>query len=159
MISRHSQVRGLGEIHFFDQFQAVSTEQSPLTRAEAERIADRLLHHALDGFYRPHGAGEHARAASEIVATLSGSIDSTDVYRRVLRHCAGDRRWVIDKTPRYVTLIPEILATLPDALMVVITRDPRDVLLSQKHWYRALWEAREEVTRGIAVRHFLSITH
>lgn len=155
MISLHSQVRGLGEVHFFDQFRAVRNRDDVLTPAGAQRIAARLLHHALDEFYRPYSQEDHAETAGRLASSLSEPADADAVYRALLRHCGGSCRWVIDKTPRYVVWIPEILSTLPEALVVVITRDPRDVLLSQKRWYRTLWESRREVTRRIAMRHFL----
>ncbi len=155
MLSRHPRVRQLKEIHFFEQFWTPSGQDDALTPAEAEELASRLLHHALDGFHRPYHPREHERTAAQLVETLPQPVVASDVYRRVLIDCAGDCAWVIDKTPRYVVWIPEILMVLPDAVVAVITRDPRDVLLSQKRWYRTLWEARGEVTRRIALRHFL----
>lgn len=155
LMGLHPRVREIGEMHFFEQFWAPSRQHETLTRAEAENIASRLLHHAVNGFYRPYRPRDHARKTAQLVDALAQPAGAADVYRSVLADCGGDCAWVIDKTPRYVTWIPEILLVLPDAIVAVITRDPRDVLLSQKRWYRALWKARKEVTRRIVLRHFL----
>jgi hypothetical protein len=54
-----------------------------------------------------------------------------------LRHASplvhkGERlpRWVIDKTPRYMPLLPEIMDKTPGVPVLVIVRDPRAVLWS-----------------------------
>ncbi len=43
---------------------------------------------------------------------------------------ASGRRHLVEKTPRHVRKIPEIVATLPEARFIAIVRDPRDVAIS-----------------------------
>jgi hypothetical protein len=77
--------------------------------------------------------------------TLSG-LDAQDITQKVLEQCTnggnflrilmeaiarkqGVRRWA-DCTPEHLLHLPRIKETIPDALIVHIIRDPRDVALS-----------------------------
>lgn len=60
---------------------------------------------------------------------------------RAIATAAGATHW-IEKTPSHIFFIDEIVAGLPDARIIELVRDPRDVLASKKVRKHSDWSAR-----------------
>lgn len=78
---------------------------------------------------------------NNLLSRTSAVRDHTLCYRIVLDIMAETRqksRW-LEKTPNHVYYIDDILKVIPDALIVNLIRDPRDVLASKKLRCSASW--------------------
>ncbi|RJK97880.1 sulfotransferase family protein [Vallicoccus soli] len=141
MLGRHPRVVDLGELHFAEEMWLPADRDRALGGDEALALADRLLHNRREWYHRPHVPGAFAEVAREALAPLAerpGPVRGHDVLAAVLAHEAaaegGDV--ALEQTPRNVFYLTELLDLLPRARAVVLVRDPRDVLLSQKNWWR-----------------------
>lgn len=137
MLGRHSQVHALQELHFVEELW-MPADDGPLTPHAATALADRLLHNQREWYHTEYRAGSHRDVAAEIVEPLPAPVRPTDVFAAVLEHEArrAGKRLPVEQTPRNVFYLGQLLDSLPDSRAVVLTRDPRDVLLSQKNWWR-----------------------
>jgi hypothetical protein len=119
--------------------------------------------HFIPAFYRRYGDPSDARAASRLgqrilalewirwwnLPLLATDFAPDRTFRAVIERLHGawaakeqKPRWG-DKTPHYVAFIPELLAIFPEARIIHIIRDGRDVALS---WLRTGFEPRNLYT-------------
>ncbi|GBF80328.1 sulfotransferase family protein [Aphanothece sacrum] len=88
---------------------------------------------ALDSFLELHPEGEDAyfQAVRQM---------SLNLYEGLLRQ--SDKKFFLDKTPRYYYILPELYRTFPDAKYIFLIRNPLAILVSifntfvQEHWWK-----------------------
>ncbi len=88
---------------------------------------------ALDNFLNLHPEGEEAyfQAVRQM---------SLNLYEGLLQ--VSDKKFFLDKTPRYYYILPELYRTFPDAKYIFLIRNPLAVLCSifntfvQEHWWK-----------------------
>lgn len=143
MLSRifgnHSKVYTFGELHFFEnQVEAKDIYTSPIwEEKKCISLLNRLITTARDGFFQSPIPGHYSSDITEILST-SNFRDPISVYSAFLQYETKLNKKSIpcEQTPRYLFFSSEILNKFPKAKVINIVRDPRDVLLSQKHKWR-----------------------
>ena len=88
--------------------------------------------------------------AARIVAETRGNRDYTAIFAHVfsaIAAAAGKTRW-LEKTPSHIFHVDAILAALPQARIIEMVRDPRDVLASKKVRKQSDWAGRYGETVG-----------
>ncbi|MCQ8279485.1 sulfotransferase [Acetobacteraceae bacterium KSS8] len=123
------------------------TDQTPVFIVGLPRTGTTLLEHILAAHRDVHGAGERL-AVRETLLALTGenAIDTAlqkaaaldrdtlgaaaERYLAELKTLAPDRRYVLDKMPDNLLLLPFIAQLLPGARVIFCERDARDVGLS-----------------------------
>ena len=139
ILGKHPSVYTFGELHFFGQLCAPPFS-SELSQKMAVELASELHCIQREG-YRTHGNSR--RFVGEAQAFLEGLSTypetSASLFEAFLYHEAAENDKTIpcDQTPRNVFYIADILELYPNARIINMIRDPRDVLLSQKRkWKR-----------------------
>jgi len=146
VFGNHSQVYTFGELHFFEHQVDAATVALRGEWAEERCLVllERLLTTARDGFFARVEPGRYREDARHILSSVERR-DPVSVYHSFLLSEAGSRGKKIpcEQTPRYLFFAQEILDAFPDAVVINMVRDPRDVLLSQKNkWRRRFLGAR-----------------
>ena len=139
VIGRHRQVHCFHELHFFDQLYVPAQLDKPLDSDAAIALAGRLLAAHRQGYFkRDQWAAERETAEQIVSGQTATGLTPKGIYRAVLSFEAARLGKVIvcDETPQNVLYLDEILGLFPEARAVHIVRDPRSVLLSQKHKWR-----------------------
>ncbi|MAT71684.1 MAG: hypothetical protein CMJ58_19430 [Planctomycetaceae bacterium] len=123
MLHAHPQIRFLPETGFFRRYVA---DRRP-RRWSPERLQETL---ATDQQFQRAGI-EPQDAARE---------GAWGLYLQMRKSAAGASppRYVGDKDPRSIECLPEVKRRFPDAIVIHVMRDPRDVLLSRM---KAKWSA------------------
>ena len=139
ILGNHPDVFTFGELHFFGQLWSPSFS-SELNMSEAEELVSKLFSVQREG-YRKHGNSKSfLEDARKFCETLSNfPLAPTELFSAFLCYEASlkDKTIPCDQTPRNVFYIDEILKFYPQAKIINMIRDPRDVLLSQKRkWKR-----------------------
>ena len=139
ILGKHRSVYTFGELHFFGQLCAPPFS-SKVGEREIETLASQLFCIQREG-YRTHGNPRRfLREAQTFLEGLTPSPETRGgLFEAFLRHeaAANDRTLPCDQTPRNVFYIADILQLYPNARIINMIRDPRDVLLSQKRkWKR-----------------------
>ena len=139
ILGKHPEVYTFGELHFFGQLCAPPFS-SELRPADAAKLAAELCCVQQEG-YRTHGNSR--RFLKEAAVFLNGltshpetpaQLFSAFLYHETTKH---GKTTPCDQTPRNVFYIKDILELYPEARIINMIRDPRDVLLSQKRkWKR-----------------------
>lgn len=156
MLGRHSAVHDFQELHFVEELWLPDAEE-PLAEDEACALAERLLHNQRSWYHTPFEPGRYAEAATRIVRPLGSGVMPTAVLAAVLRdetEGAG-KQIAVEQTPRNVFYLDELLDRMPGSRAVVLVRDPRDVLLSQKNWWRRRFRGTSGVPLKTTVRQWV----
>jgi len=137
IIGKHSSVFTFKELHFFGQLWSSKDENKLLSKKESIKLFSKLLSIQEFGIFNQRNH-EQFDNISEIQLSQKEH-SGIDIFNLFLNYSAEQKNSVIpcDQTPRNVFYIQEILDNFPNAKVVNIVRDPRDVLLSQKNkWKR-----------------------
>ena len=139
ILGKHPDVYTFGELHFFGQLCAPPFS-SELRSADAAKLASELYCVQREG-YRTHGNSRRfLKDASVFLKGLPSHPETpAQLLSAFLHHEATKHGKTIpcDQTPRNVFYIKDILELYPEARIINMIRDPRDVLLSQKRkWKR-----------------------
>lgn len=92
---------------------------------------------------RTDADGELEQVVDEVMAIMDNPTH-VGAFQLTLAHLcqqAGKNRW-LEKTPTHIFAISQILAAIPDAQFVWISRDPRDVVASKKTRQQTVWTDR-----------------
>jgi len=139
VLGNHPDVCTFGELHFFENMVDAETVRLRPAWPESRRIAlvERLISSSRDGFFARAMPGKYRDDAQKICAAAT-SDDPISAYESFIHYETTRRGKSIpcEQTPRYLFFAEEILEAFPDARIINIVRDPRDVLLSQKYRWR-----------------------
>ena len=139
VLGGHRDVFTFNELHFFEQLWAPTTEPAVLDTREARDMLSRLIAYQRDGYYAKHKPWQYLDESERILRKIEGPVTGPAVFQAYIHHeCAAhDKTIGCDQTPRNLYYLKELMALYPEARFVVMVRDPRDVLLSQKNrWKR-----------------------
>ena len=139
VLGKQSDVYTFGELHFFGQLWSPSSS-SKLHKQKAEKLASQLFCVQREG-YRTHGKSSRFLEESQSFLSELDEYPATPdrLFSEFLQYETGRNSKTIpcDQTPRNVFYINDILRFYPQAKIINMIRDPRDVLLSQKQkWKR-----------------------
>lgn len=135
LLGRHPDVLTLPELHFLEELWTPGQDAA----VDPQALADRLLHHARNSYHQPWTAGGFGDEPTRIVAAAGPDPEPWAVFRAVLDHeaAAAGASAIIEQTPRNAFYVSALLADDPDTVLVLnMVRDPRDVALSKRNWWR-----------------------
>lgn len=139
ILGNHTDVFTFGELHFFGQLWSPA-QASELNAAEAIELATKLFCIQRNGYRKQGDPQQFQKDANEFCKEIDGhTISPVDLFYEYLRYETNlnGKSIPCDQTPRNVFYIDEILKVYPQARIINMIRDPRDVLLSQKRkWKR-----------------------
>lgn len=140
-LSRHAAIRALHETHFFEQHW---DPIDPSRMGDPLDLCARLVAVARDGYLDAQGPGAYMSEAEALLEAMPPELWNDPakcgpwIFQRVLHHDAAESDAAIpcEHTPRNVFFLSEILSLFPEAMVIRMVRDPRDVVLSQRSKWR-----------------------
>lgn len=139
IMNNHSMVHAINEPHFYGTYWAPADDGRPVDAQAAKELLLKLLTRQRDGFFAEMVPGKFDAEAEHVLGLLPPRADRKDVYAAFMAYEAQrhGKTVVCEKTPQNIFYISEIQRHFPDAKVIVMHRDPRAVLLSQKRkWMR-----------------------
>ncbi|NJN27498.1 MAG: sulfotransferase [Cyclobacteriaceae bacterium] len=128
------------ELHFFEQLWSIKDKNKTINASEAEMLYAQLLKNQSTGYLSKY---DFKKFRDEAKATLQDNVRETvsriDVFKTFLINEVEKhgKRIPCEQTPRNILYIDDILQLIPNAKILAMVRDPRDVVLSQKYkWKR-----------------------
>ena len=155
ILGLHSHIYCTPEQHFFEHHTTQDDRSGPLPVARLRELALDML---FWNRYGPAGGGtreEFSREADVLVARLGNApATATAFFAEWLAYRAEQegKQIACEQTPRNVFYLDEILASYPEARVVVMVRDPRDVLASQKHKWKLRFKGMNKMPLKEALR-------
>lgn len=141
-LGQHSKVFCLPELHVFEQFISTNQISAGMSVVEARKMISWTLSVCENGFYHNHDLARYRLESKNILDSFStkqnGLFDAIQLFQETVTVEANKHGKEIpcEQTPRNCYYVAEILASIPDARIVYMVRDPRDIMLSQKNKWR-----------------------
>lgn len=137
MLGLHSQVFTFEELPFFEQMWTPSARDRLMSREDAATLAAKLFSAQREGALKANRPESFLVEARDLVAGRERWVGS-DVFAAFIgtETIAHGKEVSCDHTPRNVYYLREILDLYPNAKVIVMVRDSRDVLASQKKKWR-----------------------
>jgi hypothetical protein len=156
MLGLHSAIHTVREVHFFEELWVPEDRGRVLDRGAALKLAVTLVQRAREYYQYPSEAGRYDADAAAVVDAMVEPLTAENVFAATLGSLAraAGKTTACEQTPRNVYFIDEILGLYPDAAIVAVIRDPRDVLASQKNWWRMEEQGGKPIPRLIRMRHW-----
>ena len=142
IIGKNSSVFTFKELHFFGQLWSSKYKNKLLSKKESIKLFSKLLSIQKFGIFNQKNSSQFDELSESVLDQKTYS--RIEVFNLFLNYSVEQHNSVIscDQTPRNVFYIQEILDNFPNAKVVNMVRDPRDVLLSQKNkWKRRYFGA------------------
>jgi hypothetical protein len=158
ILGRSSEVLTFNELHFFEQMWTPSIPAGKIGLEKAIQFTARLLGIQREGYYAQSDLSQYGDEAERLVAALPGELNAPQVFAAFLGYEANlhGKTIACDQTPRNIYYIHELLTYYPNAYIVHIIRDPRDVLLSQKNRWRRRGFAKKRIPLRESVRYWVN---
>lgn len=138
ILGRASDVHALHELHFVERLWSPTTTPQAVERTHAIEIVESLLERSRNLWLKPGDPKDYTAEATAIVDGAPDLEPPTLLAATIASESAAEgKRIACLQTPRNVFYLEELLAALPSAHAIVMVRDPRAVLLSQKHKLKA----------------------
>jgi omega-hydroxy-beta-dihydromenaquinone-9 sulfotransferase len=155
ILGRHPSVFAFNELHFFEELYVPSAAEIAISRDEALRLVTNLMARQRLEYARYSDIYDHQSFLQEatcIIESLITPIYPTDVFKSFLcyetvRH---GKALAVEQTPRNVFYIKELLSQYPNAYVINMVRDARDIMLSQKYKWRRFW-SRKDTPRKLSL--------
>ena len=139
VMNNHSQVHGINEPHFYGTYWAPADDGKPLDETECKELLVKLITRQRDGFFAEVTPGKFDGEVRLMYGQLPPGADRKDVYAGFMAYETrlNGKRIACEKTPQNVFYIDELQRHFPGSKTIVMYRDPRAVMLSQKRkWMR-----------------------
>lgn len=150
ILGNHSSVFAFQELHFFDELASAESASEPVSKEKSIELLSLLKSVQREGYFGPRNWKQFAE---ESYNELKGTEPSTmDLLKGFLaRETKRNGKSIpCEQTPQTVFALDALLQHVPTTRVVLMVRDPREVLLSQKgKWKRRrlsgghipLWES------------------
>lgn len=140
ILGRHSCIFSFQELHFFEQLWSPESPQE-LMLGQACQLLVQLISIQRNGYLTHKKNRYYHDEALNILSPNYIPLSPPEVYRIFLGYETNREGGTIpcEQTPRNIYYLQEILNLFPNAHIINMIRDPRDVMLSQKNkWRRRL---------------------
>jgi hypothetical protein len=139
IMGNHPLVHPINEPHFFGTLWSPTDNGKVPSREEAAALLSRMITRQREGFFAKVAPGRYDDEVARMLDGLRTDLDRVGLFKAFMAHeCALHGKTIAcEKTPQDIFYIREILDHFPGAKVVVMQRDPRAVMLSQKRkWMR-----------------------
>lgn len=151
-LGSHPDVFTFKELHFFEELWDPADGLTQLTQAEAILLASKLLAIQRHNYYEPGDPAAYQLEAHAILTYLKSPTPPA-LFRAFLKYEAARHGKTVAcvQTPRNLYYLNEILQQYPRARALIMIRDPRAVLLSQKK----KWRGKRTGERKFPLKHII----
>jgi len=156
ILGNHSSVFTFKELHFFGTIWTNHSE-STLDRGKQVDLLSRLLCIEKNGLFQQGNISDFNKKASAILANKDVS-NPLSIYELFLEKMTSDNKCFIacDQTPKNMYYLNEILSYFPNAKVINMVRDQRDVLLSQKNKWKRRFLGASAIPLSEAIRSYIN---
>lgn len=136
IMGNHNEVFSFQELHFFDEW--CSDPFAPVSSQKATQLFALLCAIQRNGYFGNRNIVPFMDEAKKIIIAADVTTP-IEVYRRFCDHetTSNGKSIPCKQTPQNVFALQHLLKAFPDCRVILMIRDPREVLLSQKNkWKR-----------------------
>tara|TARA_B100000927_G_C16466716_1_gene470010 strand:- start:550 stop:1563 length:1014 start_codon:yes stop_codon:yes gene_type:complete len=156
ILSNHKDVFTFKELHFFGTLWTLSDKKKITQKVQIDLMSRLWCIQERGIFNQKHFLDFYCKAKN--ILKNKHCNNSLDVYKLFLNTITHENKAFIscEQTPKNLYYIEEILKCFPDALIINLVRDQRDVLLSQKNKWRRKFLGANQIPFFEALRSYIN---
>jgi omega-hydroxy-beta-dihydromenaquinone-9 sulfotransferase len=156
ILGNHQSVFTFKELHFFGTLWTNNSE-STLDRKQQIDLLSRLFCIEKNGLFQQGNISDFNDKASAILVNKN-VLNPLSIYELFLEKVTSDNKCFIacDQTPKNMYYLNEILSYFPNAKVINMVRDQRDVLLSQKNKWKRRFLGASTIPLSEAIRSYIN---
>ena len=156
ILGNHSDVFTFKELHFFGTIWTNNSNQD-LNRQEQIDLLSRLSCIQEDGLFNQQNISVFNEEAIALLAHKN-ICNPLSIYELFLSAMSNENKSTIscEQTPKNMYYLNEILAFFPQAKVINMVRDQRDVLLSQKNKWKRRFLGASKIPLSEAIRSYIN---
>jgi len=152
------------EIHFFERIWSPGSPQQHYTQTQAVEVFTKLISNQRDGYLREKHPEKYIAEAEKAIAnylaqSTNNALFAPNLFAYFLQYESKlhHKSMGCDQTPLNLLFASDIFSYFPTAKAIIMVRDPRDVLLSQKgKWKRKFLGAGKNIPWKETIRAYLN---
>tara|TARA_B100000401_G_scaffold425364_1_gene355000 strand:+ start:523 stop:1530 length:1008 start_codon:yes stop_codon:yes gene_type:complete len=155
ILNNHHKVHTFKELHFFGTLWSQDSDLS-LSKRQQNQLLSKLLCIEERGIFNQKNMEYYEEIAEKL---LNGKdYDSIELYKFFLNYVTAKNNSSIscEQTPKNLYYIDSILKYFPDAKIINLVRDQRDVLLSQKNKWKRKFLGAKKIPFTESIRSFIN---
>ncbi|MFM7176222.1 MAG: sulfotransferase family protein [Bacteroidota bacterium] len=137
ILGNHSSIFAFQELHFFDELASAENASKPISKEKSIELLSVLKSIQREGYFGPRDWKRYAEESeTQLIGTALTPMDLLLGFltRESMLH---GKSIPCEQTPQTVFALDALLQHVPTARVILMVRDPREVLLSQKgKWKR-----------------------
>jgi len=156
ILGNHPGIFTFKELHFFGTIWTNHSESTLDSRQQIDLLS-RLLCIEKNGLFQQANISDFNDRASAILVNKNFS-NPLSIFELFLSKMTSDNKCFIacDQTPKNMYYLNEILSYFPDAKVINMVRDQRDVLLSQKNKWKRRFLGASAIPSTEAIRSYIN---
>ena len=156
ILGNHSEIFTFKELHFFGTIWTNTTNKD-LNRNKQIELLSRLLCIQEDGLFNQQNKSVFNHKAIALLANKN-ICNPLKIYELFLSAISeeNDSTILCEQTPKNIYYLNEILAFFPQAKVINMVRDQRDVLLSQKNKWKRRFLGASKIPLSEAIRSYIN---
>jgi hypothetical protein len=138
ILNNHTEVNTFNELHFFEEIYTSKNAEKQLDKKEQIRVLSTLLSRNRIGYLQEDQSNSFEEVANKFSDELGEKCTLLELYSAFLKQetLHNSKTHSCDQTPRNIFYLDTLLQD-PNKKVILMIRDPRAVLLSQKKkWKR-----------------------
>jgi hypothetical protein len=157
ILGNNPEVFTFQELHFFDELVPHALLFKKIPAEELTRLYARLLAVQRNGYFGPRDVAPFLQEAAATLEQANAQTPS-DAYKLFLQLESAIHKASIpcEQTPQNIFALKELFTIFPQARAVIMIRDPREVLLSQKNKWKRRRFTKDTFPLSESIRAFLN---
>ena len=147
------------EIHFFEEIWSPSEKARQIDKEQAISLTTRLLTTFHEGYFVNKTLDKYHKEAASMVEHINDTnLTAIKTYESFLYYVTAinHKKMPCEHTPRNLFYASEIIELLPNAKIINMIRDPRDVVLSQKYKWKIRFLGAKNIPLREALRAYIN---
>jgi len=155
ILGNHNQIFTFKELHFFGTMWG-GKRLDEISREDQVYLLSRLFCIQENGLFNQNNIGDFKKKASSLLHNKNRN--KLEIYELFLTTITQENQSLIscEQTPKNMYYLEEILSHFPEAKVINMVRDQRDVLLSQKNKWKRKFLGASGIPIFEAIRSFLN---
>ena len=157
VLNNHKDIFTFNEIHFLGWLCSKNDIDNFINRQDAICLLSKLFAIQKDGIFLKKNPKQFDKKSEAILSDVD-KLKSIEVYERFLQTITNENGYSItcEQTPKNIFYIQELLSHFPNAKIIHMVRDSRDVLLSQKNKWKRGFLGASKIPLKEAIRSYMN---
>ena len=156
-LNNHKDIFTFKEIHFLGWLCSKNDINNFIDKQDAIFLLSKLFAIQKDGIFLKKNPKQFNKKSEAILSDVA-KLKSIEVYERFLQTITNENGCSItcEQTPKNIFYIQELLSHFPNAKIIHMVRDSRDVLLSQKNKWKRGFLGASKIPLKEAIRSYMN---